>query len=232
MSFTFDHVVIYGRNLDEYVKMFDLDLPSLKNKRILDCCGGPASFACQASEKGIEVISCDPIYKLDVDTLRNKIEKDLNSVIQRHRENPQFLYDAILKDNQRQKAMEIFINDYKKNNSNRYVEGYLPNLPFKDNSFDLVLCGNFLFIYSDIASGGMMNHSKFDFQFHLSAILELLRISREEIRIYPLQSPGANKHAYLDPIMQELLSLGYQVQLAPSLQQDIIGADKVLRILK
>lgn len=233
MAFTFDQVAIYGRDLEEYTKMFNLDLNSLKGKRILDCCGGPASFAFQAAERGIEVVSCDPIYGLDVSTIRNKIDQDLEKVMQKHKESPELLYEPFSRSSERRKAMEVFLNDLPDGKScGRYVEGYLPNLPFENDSFDLCLCSNFLFIYSDIASGGMMSNSNFDLKFHLAAIEELLRVARKEIRIYPLQGPGTKEHMYLDPIVNRLVSLGHEAKAVPVQQLDIKGADKMLLITK
>ena len=49
----------------------------------------------------------------------------------------------------------------------RYVKAILPNLPFNDKSFDLVLSSNFLFYY----------HNMFDYAFHHDSILEMLRVT-------------------------------------------------------
>lgn len=42
--FETQRVLFYGRTLEEYIKMFNLDLSELKGKKILDCPAGPASF--------------------------------------------------------------------------------------------------------------------------------------------------------------------------------------------
>ena len=60
--------------------------------------------------------------------------------------------------------------------SERYVPVTLPSLPFKDDEFDLILSAHFLFMYAD----------RLDYPFHLSTVKELLRVSKEEIRIFPL----------------------------------------------
>lgn len=60
-------------------------------------------------------------------------------------------------------------------------------------NLNLVLSGHFLFTYAD----------EFDFDFHLSSILELLRVSSKEVRIYPLQY-GMISQPYRQ--MTELLS--------------------------
>lgn len=91
-------------------------------------------------------------------------------------------------------ALRRFTSDYCKGVSEkRYVKAALPRLPFDDKSFDLVLSGHFLFTYAD----------KFNFDFHVSSILELFRVSSKEARLYPLQQ-GMISQPYKQ--MSELLS--------------------------
>jgi ubiquinone/menaquinone biosynthesis C-methylase UbiE len=59
----------------------------------------------------------------------------------------------------------------------RYVPGSLPDLPFEDRQFDLVLSSHFLFTYAD----------RLDQGFHYDALIELHRICRREARVFPLQ---------------------------------------------
>lgn len=231
-KFDFDRVAIYGRSIDEYVKMFNLDLMALKGKRILDCCAGPAAFACQAAAMDIEVVACDPIYQLEVEALRSMIDQDAKAVLKKHADNPTLLYQQVTPTIKRREAMEIFLKDLPTGKcAGRYVTGQLPDLPFADGSFDMVLCGNFLFLYSDKASGGMMTHATFDYKFHCDSLSELLRICRQEVRIYPLQGPGVKEHAYLLPIMEKSVAEGHRAELVPVMQRDLIGADRMLRLL-
>ncbi len=58
-------------------------------------------------------------------------------------------------------------------NEKRHLKAQLPNLPFTDESFDLVLSGHFLFTCA----------SNFDFEFHKAFILGLFRISTKEVRV-------------------------------------------------
>ncbi|MGC1931751.1 MAG: hypothetical protein WA667_22505 [Candidatus Nitrosopolaris sp.] len=104
----------------------------------------------------------------------------------------------------------------------RYVKAELPRLPFDDKSFELVLSGHFLFTYAN----------KFDFDFHLSSILELFRVSRKEVRIYPLQQGMISK-----PYKQitELLSclkkecIKYEIIIVQFEFQK--GSNKMLRLI-
>jgi hypothetical protein len=65
-------------------------------------------------------------------------------------------------------------------------------LPFHDKSFDLVLSANLLFYY----------HDKLDYSFHLDSILEMLRISSNEVRIFPVQLPDAKFPNYLNVLIE------------------------------
>jgi len=56
------------------------------------------------------------------------------------------------------------------------VAAALPTLPFPDRSFDLVLSSHLLFSYTD----------RLDVAFHLAALLELARVSRGQVRVFPL----------------------------------------------
>lgn len=232
-DFNFDRVAIYGRNLDEYVKMFNLDLKALRGKQVLDCCSGPAAFACQAKSYGIDVIAVDPIYELAVETIRGRVDNDVKEILKKHADNPNMVYEEKTPTVIRREAMEVFLNDFaKEKGRGRYVVGKLPNLPFDDNSFDMCLCANFLMLYSDIASGGIMKHVEFDYDFHCRAIDELLRITREEVRIYPLHGPQVEEHAYLAPLVERYSEKGFQVAVVPVKQRDIINANHMLSIKK
>ena len=55
-------VAPWGRSFDEYVRIFEL-APEDLSLRILNCGGGPASFAAEAAERGLSVVACDPIYR-------------------------------------------------------------------------------------------------------------------------------------------------------------------------
>ena len=62
MSFKLNDVVPWGRNFGEYVNMFNLTESDL-SKKIAGFGDGPASFNCEATAKGYDVVSFDPVYK-------------------------------------------------------------------------------------------------------------------------------------------------------------------------
>src|SRR5713226_776852 len=55
--------------------------------KILGCGDGPASFNSEATRRGSEVISCDPIYRYDVDQLRDRIASTYDEVLEQARRN-------------------------------------------------------------------------------------------------------------------------------------------------
>ena len=57
-----NRVVFIGRTFDEYMKMFNLSLESLKDKKVLDCPAGACSFTAIARQKGIDSTSADIVY--------------------------------------------------------------------------------------------------------------------------------------------------------------------------
>jgi len=229
--FQFGHVAFFGRNIDEYKSMFNLALEPLKGKTILDCGAGPAAFAAQAAKLGISVTAVDPLYSLPIELLRETVDEDAQAVAVKQASNSGFIYEDVVPTGERRKSMEIFLQDFaEQKESGRYVSANLPKLPFPDKSFDIVLAANFLFEYSDTESGGMLVGSPFDDRFHVLAIAELLRVCREELRIYPLLAPGKKEHKYLDRIVSEFKSRGYGVSLEKVDHRDVVGADQMLRI--
>ena len=58
-----DHVVPFGRSLDEYQRMFNLSGDDLA-KNILGVGDGPASFNAEMLKRGHSVTSVDPLYEL------------------------------------------------------------------------------------------------------------------------------------------------------------------------
>jgi ubiquinone/menaquinone biosynthesis C-methylase UbiE len=97
----------------------------------------------------------------------------------------------------RERAAAIFFADFQIHRE-RYVAGQLPRLPFADSEFDLTLVSYLLFAYQD----------RFDYEFHRSSILEIMRVTRGEARIYPTVTFEAQPSEYVpmlrsDPVTQQ-----------------------------
>lgn len=239
-QFLLDGVAFLGRTLDEYVDMFNFRPDDWIGYRVLDCASGPASFNAEANEMGIHAVSCDPLYMFNLQELLPKAEQDLRlcsikSGMQKD------LFDAYSADSdkqtrwvaEKQRALFTFSRDYSRGKADgRYVVGSLPHLPFANETFDLVLSGHFLFTYASKSSGGMLNEERFPLSFHLEAINEMLRVSRNEVRIYPLKGPNSKDNPLLSAVLEYLKSQGVKAELEIVGYKDIAGANLMLRIRK
>eukprot|EP00698_Gefionella_okellyi_P025103 TRINITY_DN907_c0_g1_i3.p1 TRINITY_DN907_c0_g1~~TRINITY_DN907_c0_g1_i3.p1 ORF type:complete len:247 (+),score=16.92 TRINITY_DN907_c0_g1_i3:1399-2139(+) len=190
MNFDLKEVAFYGRRLAEYVEMFGLDISTLVHRKVLDCAAGPASFAAEAVQLGVDVVACDPLYNLSAVELYERAADDLETTLQRI---SKATHLCTVSSNQlsslratREAANQLFLNHVRAStDTGCYVASGLPSLPFPDKTFDLVLTGHFLFTYTDQLDGGCMVNSPYDSTFHQDSILELLRVSQGPVLIYP-----------------------------------------------
>ena len=120
-------------------------------------------------------------------------------------------------------ALRRFQDDYERGfEEQRYINAKLPRLPFEDCRFDLVLSGHFLFTYSD----------RFDYAFHRAAVLELVRVSAKEVRIYPLQGPDAQPYQYMDTLLSDLRQQGIVAEICQVPFEFQRGSNRMLRVIR
>ncbi len=217
-------VVPFGRSLDEYVKLFNLEAADLQ-KRILGVADGPASFNAEATQQGCTVTSVDPLYQFSGVDILSRFNAVVDDIIEQVRNTPDdwvWSYHAspdALRDS-RVQTLQRFLRDYDRGKrEGRYCVGELPHLDIPDNEFDLALCSHFLFLYSD--------HR--DAAFHRDAIDELLRVSAE-VRIFPLVTLMLRRSPYIDPIMADLTQRGYTVSIEKTQYEFQKGGNEVMII--
>ncbi len=190
----FDRVVLLGRTFDEYCRYFLLEPEQLAGKTVLDVAGGVSSFCAESNARGICVTSFDPIYSLTPEEIVERCEPDLKSVFRAIGEVPTYCWTYYKNPEHmrelRNRASSTFFLDYQAH-PRRYLSGALPKLPFANDSFDLTLVSYFLFAYQDHLS----------YEFHRDSILEIMRITRGEARIYPTVTFEAQPSKYL-PLLQ------------------------------
>ena len=207
MVLKYKEVVPWGRNLDEYRRMFDLSDEDLK-LRILGCGDGPASFNFECNSSGGSVISADPIYGMRQEEIKNRIDETYDEVISQTRDNQdKFVWDTIGSVDRlgqiRMAAMKLFLEDFDQGKtSGRYIEASLPDLPFSNRQFDISLSSHFLFLYTD----------NLDLEFHISAITEMLRVS-SETRIFPLLDFNAQPSGHLPAIVDHFKEFFSEIRL-------------------
>lgn len=222
-----ENVVPWGRNFEEYVAMFLLSDDDFTGK-ILGCGDGPASVNSELNKNEVDIISIDPIYQFSKDEIKGQIDKTSSIVSKQLRDNQNdFVWNNIVSVDDlidiRLSAMSEFLNDYELGKQDRrYIYGELPNLAFEDNSFELVWSSHFLFLYSE----------HFDLEFHKKSILEMCRVSKKEVRIFPLLDLNNERSEFLDPIINFLNSSGFNTEVIKSNYEFQKGANEMLVIKK
>jgi hypothetical protein len=223
VAIQYKDIVPWGRNFDEYTRMFDLTAWEL-SLRILGCGDGPASFNVECNQHGGHVTSIDPLYRFSLGAIEKRISETYDEVMRQTRANQdKYIWDAIPSPDDlgriRMETVRRFLASYENGRTQgRYVPGELPYLPFADQTFDLALSSHFLFLYTD----------NLTFEFHVSAILEMLRVAHE-VRIFPLLDVNAQVSRYLNGVLEtfqkykpEIRKVNYEFQR---------GGNKMLTII-
>lgn len=219
-AFSIPFVAFFGRNYQEYLAMFSLDESSLRGRSILDCPSGPDSFIADGTERELNVIGCDPMYAMSIEQLLKSGKEHIDECFAQIEQTPGNFDIRDMEKFRKDKydALASFSKDFLRGKGVRYIDASLPDLPFADRSFDLVLSSHFLFCYASVENGGMMQGNMFDLDFHLKGITELARVTRSELRMTPTHSMQAppQRHPYLDASTKHLESLGFAVTIEPS----------------
>lgn len=185
-----DKIVLLGRTLDEYRRYFVLDLDALRGQSILDVASGVSSFCAEANALGLRITAFDAIYELSAEEIQPRCAADLDHVAGAVRGLPTYrwdFYESIEKlRGFRERAYRTFLEDYQ-THRDRYVAGLLPTLPFRDAEFDVTLVSYLLFAYED----------QLDYAFHKRSLLEIMRVTRNEARIYPIVTFEGTRSSYL-----------------------------------
>ncbi|WP_413377656.1 SAM-dependent methyltransferase [Alkalihalobacillus sp. 1P02AB] len=221
-----ERIVFIGRSYEEYIKMFALSEEALIGKRILDCPAGACSFAAVAAKKGLNVTAIDQAYRFSPEQIRRKGVLDIEHVIDNmHMTKTKYQWEFFeniphLKEH-RLTALQTFLADYTQCNDN-YITATIPNLPFADGEYDLLLSAHFLFMYGD----------RLDVTFHLEAINEMIRVTNKEVRIFPLVDLYGKRYEHLDIVISHIRGLGCDVVMEEVEYEFQRGANTMLRILK
>ena len=198
MDFHYKDIVPWGRSFDEYLDMFNLSENDLA-RDIVGIGDGPASFNFRMYQRKTPIVSVDPIYRYSEAELRQRIQETYDDVIAQARQNrDKFVWTKFSSVDElaevRMQAMDAFCQDFENGKQQgRYIDASLPNLPFPDGHFDLVLSAHLLFFYS----------ANRDLAFHLDAVRELLRIGAE-VKIFPIVDVNSNPSPFLSPVIDEL----------------------------
>lgn len=225
MAFKLDSVVPWGRTLEEYKLMFQLNDEDML-KTFAGFGDGPACFNYEMTERNGSVISFDPIYQFSKEDIEKRIEEVRVIVMQQMHEN---MHNYVWKniksldelENIRMSAMKKFLSDYEKGKAEgRYVFHELPNrLPYEEDHFDIGLSSHFLLMYTSLG-----------YDFHIAAMSEMLRVCKE-IRIFPIVDLDANKTDLINNVIG-FFKKDYTVQTVKTDYEFQKGDNKLLIIRK
>ena len=191
-----NRVVLLGRTFEEYLRFFALVPEELRGKTILDVASGVSSFTAEANAHGLKVTAFDRIYSLSDGEIRTRCEQDLSEVTRSVGDREVYRWDFYKSPEGmrefRGRAYKAFLADYI-SNRDRYVAGDLPRTPFQDTQFDVTLVSYLLFVYEE----------QLAYEFHKESIRELMRVTCEEIRIYPIVTFEAEASQHLARLVTE-----------------------------
>ncbi|MGQ8871981.1 SAM-dependent methyltransferase [Paenibacillus sp. TSA_86.1] len=219
-------IVFIGRTFEEYMNMFHLTADELKGRTILDCPGGACSFSSQARKHGAHPVAGDIVYQYGIQELETKGLQDIEHTMkQMQAVQGKYVWDQFgsilgLKE-ERLRAVTDCVADMR-SHPECYVHTVLPQLPFNDEQFDLTLSAHFLFTYAD----------RLSFGFHTQTLLELLRVTRHEIRIFPTVDLSGKRYEFMDELKASLEKRGCVVSEIKTSYEFQRNAHTMLRIVK
>ncbi|MFS0868949.1 SAM-dependent methyltransferase [Paenibacillus xylanilyticus] len=221
-----EQIIFVGRTYEEYMLMFGLTPEDLRGRSILDCPGGACSFSSHSRRQGADSMASDIAYQHAISNLETKGQQDIEHTIKqleqvrdRYRWN---YFDSIdgLKQ-ARTRALQDCTADMREF-PERYIYSELPVLPFADEQFDMALSAHFLFTYAD----------RLDFSFHVQTILELLRVTRYELRIFPTVGLSGTRYEKMDELKALIEKQGCTVSEVKTGYEFQQGAHTMLNIVK
>lgn len=215
--------VLVGRNFEEYYKMFDLKSLDLDREFILDVASGVSSFCAEASNKGYRVVASDRIYGFTSENLENKCKRDLDFVIEQLSNVIDLYKWEVFKDvneleKNRKKAYQLFLEDFKKYGKERYINVEYPISPFNGKQFTTTLVSHFLFLYDE----------HLNYEFHKKIISELIRVTSNEIRIFPLVNLKGKKSLHLEQFLKDFSK--YDMEIRKVDYEFVINGNEMLVI--
>jgi hypothetical protein len=215
-------IVVTPRSLSDYRDMFLLQDDDLLGGPILDCPGGASPFAAQVRARGGTVVSVDPEYHRPLRELVERVRADLERTAAWMAANPgnfdwTYLGSPRAVTRAFELAAELFATDYARGGS-RYVAAALPDLPFPDRRFRLTVSSHLLFSYP----------AHLDFDAHVAGLLELVRVTAGEVRVYPLVDTVGRPYPRLAEVRAALAGqgVGSEVRTARCAWQP--GGDQLL----
>jgi hypothetical protein len=217
-----DKLVVTPRPLADYRNMFLLTDDDLTAGPILDCPGGASPFGAQVRARGGTVVSVDPAYAKPRADLVAGIRRDLDRLdtwLNTHPDNIDWSYlgspGALIRTFEL--AVDFFLSDFTPDGE-RYVTAALPSLPFADGQFSLTLCSHLLFCYPEYLT----------FDDHLAGIVELVRVTAGEVRLFPLVDTASVPYPRLEDLRSTLREQGVHTEIREAACAFSVGGGEML----
>jgi len=215
-------IIVSSRPYGEYTAMFGLTDDEVLAGPVLDCPGGAGPFGAEVRARGGEAVSVDPAYAQPPGELvaRARVEFDRGiRYLEQNRDSYVWTFFSSADDLRRRRmaALEDFARDFA-GPDDRYVVASLPGLPFADGAFRLVLSGYLLFAYPD----------HLDEAAHEVALRELLRVARDEVRVFPLIDTAYVRYPAIDDLRRRLGEDGVDSEVRRVDYEFQRGGDEVL----
>lgn len=225
-SMELSKIIFIGRTFDEYMSMFDLKLDEIKGLKILDAPGGACSFNSVANAIGTDVTSIDIAYYHSPEDLYIKGMEDItHAMTALTKAHGQYIWEYFENVNDlarhRREALDTCF-EHMQSSPQSYIASTLPELPFQNDEFDLTLCAHFLFTYAD----------RLDYEFHQSTISEYLRVTKQEVRIFPLVDLSSNRYKDMDRLLAFIQQLGWKTEEQEVDYEFQKNANSMLRIYR
>lgn len=195
------NLVLWGHQLDDYKKMFDLDEASLKGS-LLEYGSGPSAVNASLHQTAKAMVSIDPLFDLNKIPLQQEVDEvfeERAKILAAKESSLNFgsykNLNGLIKE--RKKGLAIFFADYEQGKrEGRYLALKEKELPFADFSFELALSSHFLLMPRD-------RPGEEDLIFYANTIKELTRVAKE-LRIFPLIDSEGEPSPFLGPILLHL----------------------------
>jgi SAM-dependent methyltransferase len=219
-----NHVALIGHTYNEYKQMFGMSKSDLEGKKVLDAGAGVSNYTAIANAFGIKVTAVDTIYDLPSNELEQRCKQDLARLLNEvpkltTRYDWDYFGDLKGLEISRIKSYQLFLRDYE-DNPKHYVSGSMISLPFDAFTFDVSLVSHLMFLYDELL----------DEDFHIKALKELLRVTKEKIIIFPLFNLEGEFSEWLQKIEDQLKALNVGYKLCDTEYPVVKGLNKRLEI--
>lgn len=223
-KFELEDIVLIGRTFEEYYNMFELKEIS-KDDNILDVASGVSSFCAEANLKGYHVTASDRIYRFSSSSIEKKCARDLEIVLEKLsdvKDSYKWEYFKDINDlaKNRELAYRTFIVDFKEKRNSRYINTEFPETQFKDDQFTISLVSHFLFLYDE----------HLDYNFHKKTISELIRITSDEIRLFPIVNLRYKRSSFVNKLIEDPEFADYEMEIKRVNYEFLKNGNEMLKI--